>query len=668
MKFTHLPGATPVDGFTIRRGIHRGGFGEVYYAVSDAGKEVALKLLQHEQDVELRGVTQCLNLKHPNLVNLFDVKTDSHGESWVVMEYVNGSSLEDVLAAFPNGLPLEEVRDWLTGLVAGVSHLHDRGIVHRDLKPANVYRENGTVKVGDVGLSKKLGSDRRGAHTQSVGTVYYMAPEVAQGQYGPEVDVYSLGIMLYELLTGRVPFTGETTAEILMKHLTAKPDLAPLPEKLRPVLARALEKDPHKRTSTARQLEDEFVHAVDANRGSASSLSPSPRWGGPGRGDDRSDTLNGHTASSASAVPLETASTPSAPLPGPPRRGEGTRVSPSSPPPVPPRPGIPPTRDARENVPVGKARLAEASATNVSDRHRWIALAIVLVGALIVFSPGTPRAWVGLGLVGLAYSAALFARTPKWGPDELEPTEEPVTPLRQALAEPVSTTRKLSRSANRLPLGSLLSREALRETSFSLTLASLCACLLSAGAFFAEEFLYRRPSPPSVEMMTLFMATTMAGGWALVIANQCARRTSWGDRHPRLVNLIAGVLVGSVAFGLDEFLRVDYLRSGLPQSAFQSLGVHPLTVDRLNPTWLGYTVFFGGLCFFRRWSLDMDPQRPKRLSLGRLFSAGLTAFLVTVFFEFPATHAMLWAVTLSATVQLASPWSPSRRRDSFWRS
>ncbi|MBC8115194.1 MAG: serine/threonine protein kinase, partial [Candidatus Saccharimonas sp.] len=423
MKFTHPPGATPVDGFTIRRGIHRGGFGEVYYAVSDAGKEVALKLLQHEPDVELRGVTQCLNLKHPNLVNLFDVKTDSHGESWVVMEYVNGTSLEDVLAAFPNGLSLDEVRDWLTGLVAGVSHLHDRGIVHRDLKPANVYRENGVVKVGDVGLSKKLGSDRRGAHTQSVGTVYYMAPEVAKGQYGPEVDVYSLGIMLYELLTGRVPFTGETTAEILMKHLTAKPDLAPLPERLRAVVARALEKDPQKRTSTVRQLEEEFAQAIDDNRQSASTRPPSPQSGRPWMGGDRPEARNGRPTSFASATLAYAASVPAVP------------VSPAPPPPVPARSGNPSTRDARESVPTGKARSARASSTNVSDRHRWIALVIALVGGLIVFSPGTPRAWAGLGLIGLAYSAALFARTPKWGPDELEPLAEPVTPLRQALAE-----------------------------------------------------------------------------------------------------------------------------------------------------------------------------------------------------------------------------------------
>ena len=680
MKFTHQPGATPVDGFTIRRGIHRGGFGEVYYAVSDAGKEVALKLIQHEQDVELRGVTQCLNLKHPNLVNLFDVRTDSHGESWVVMEYVNGSSLEDVLTAFPNGLPLDEVRDWLTGLVAGVSHLHERGIVHRDLKPANVYRENGTVKVGDVGLSKKLGSDRRGAHTQSVGTVYYMAPEVARGQYGPEVDVYSLGIMLYELLTGRVPFTGETTAEILMKHLTAQPDLAPLPERFRTVVARALEKDPHQRTPNVMQLEAEFTDALDGPtlngaHSSASSLPPSPRRGGPGREDDSRATQNGHATSFASYTPFNAASTTAAPLLNPPRRGEGTRAETPAPqrstvpPPVPARPVASAPHSERRDVPTNKSRPARASSTTVSDLQRWIVLSIALACGLMIFSPGTPRAWLGLGLIGLAYSAVLFARSPRWPPSETEPLTEPATPLKQALVQPVSSTRSRSQAMNHIPLGSLLSREALQESSFSLTLASLCACLLSVGTYFAQEFIGGKPASANTpELFIVFMATTMVGAWALIVANQCTRRTSWGDRHPRLVNLMAGIVVGTLAFGLDEFLKVEYLRSGMPRSAFQSLGVHALTTNGSNPTWLGYVVFFGLLFVVRRWWVEMDVQRPKRLGLGRLSSACGTAFLVTVFFEFPATPAMLWAVTLSATVQLATPWTPTRRRESFWRS
>ncbi len=153
MKFAFAPEATPLAGYTIKRAIDRGGFGEVYYALSDSGKEVALKLLQRNQQVELRGVSQCLNLKHPNLVTIFDIRTDAEGDHWVVMEYVSGKSLEAVLDEHPKGLPLSEVEDWLAGIAAGTAFLHDRGIVHRDLKPANVFRENGVVKIGDVGLS-----------------------------------------------------------------------------------------------------------------------------------------------------------------------------------------------------------------------------------------------------------------------------------------------------------------------------------------------------------------------------------------------------------------------------------------------------------------------------------------------------------------------------------
>ena len=97
MKFTFQPESKPLDGYTIKRAIHRGGFGEVYYALTDAGKEVALKLLKQHFDVELRGVSQCLNLKHPNLVTIFDIKQDADGDHWVIMEYVAGKSLSQVL-------------------------------------------------------------------------------------------------------------------------------------------------------------------------------------------------------------------------------------------------------------------------------------------------------------------------------------------------------------------------------------------------------------------------------------------------------------------------------------------------------------------------------------------------------------------------------------------
>ena len=85
-RFTYASGSRPLQGYTIKRGIGHGGFGEVYFATSDAGKEVALKLIRRNLDVELRGVTQCLNLKHPNLLSLYDIKQDDQGDTWVVME------------------------------------------------------------------------------------------------------------------------------------------------------------------------------------------------------------------------------------------------------------------------------------------------------------------------------------------------------------------------------------------------------------------------------------------------------------------------------------------------------------------------------------------------------------------------------------------------------
>src|SRR5262249_10923085 len=150
----------------------------------------------------------CLNLKHPNLLGLFDVRHDDHGDNWVVMEYVRGESLEDALARHPDGLPPGEALHWFRGLAAAVAYLHDHGIVHRDLKPGNIFSDEGVVKLGDYGLSKFISVSRRSGQTESVGTVHYMAPEIANGRYGKEIDLYALGILLYELFTGHVPFEG----------------------------------------------------------------------------------------------------------------------------------------------------------------------------------------------------------------------------------------------------------------------------------------------------------------------------------------------------------------------------------------------------------------------------------------------------------------------------
>ena len=100
-RYTYPSGSRPLDGYTIKRGVGRGGFGEVYFSVSDAGKEVALKLIRRNLEVELRGVTQCLNLKHHNLIGLYDIRTDELEDRWVVMEYVSGESLDTAIERSP---------------------------------------------------------------------------------------------------------------------------------------------------------------------------------------------------------------------------------------------------------------------------------------------------------------------------------------------------------------------------------------------------------------------------------------------------------------------------------------------------------------------------------------------------------------------------------------
>jgi serine/threonine protein kinase len=626
MRFTYQTGAQPLAGYTIQRGIHRGGFGEVYFAHSDGGKEVALKLIhRQDQDVEIRGVKQCLNLKHPNLVNLFDLKTDASGDHWVVMEYVSGTSLEDVLASFPDGLPINEVREWLSGLVAGVSHLHDRGIVHRDLKPANVYRENGVVKVGDVGLSKRIDSDHRRQHTQSVGTVYYMAPEVARGEYGPEVDVYSLGVMLYELITGKLPFNGETTAEILMKHLTAQPDLTPIPKPLRPAIARALEKDPRKRTPTARVLERDFMNGIAG----------------------RSEPLD---------IP-ETAFLPPVP-PQIPRQSmpDVTRGSSEE-------------FDRQSPSLEGVRNKSSSSGDNNVTASKNTRNKLIIVIAILVFWTGLTHQktsfvtfLVGLGLA-IYYSnktraSLLHSNSQRRG-----------RPLRSEPAHTYRTYQSVSSKPN-FGRGSNVATKPIQidrpwserwaETANSLGLAGLIASLLSVGIYLWPAFReHRGVAIPSSEHAILFAATSIVGSWLFLIGHAFTSGSEWTNRQRWLVRLGTGILLGTFASAMDEFLMLK-----IPSDAFTARGAiskiadYSLTRSGGDPSWLGYCCFFAGWMGIRRWSHEIDDSRTKGLRIWTLIGSMTIAYVISMIFRFPQWYAILWSGAISTTVQLASSWSP----------
>jgi hypothetical protein len=272
-KYQYQHGDRPLEGYTIERAAGRGGFGEVYYAVSDGGREVALKAVQNYEQIELRGISHCMNLKSPHLVTIFDVKYNDRNEPFVVMEYVSGPSLHDLLSESPQGLGVQKAAFFLREIAKSLSFLHECGIVHRDLKPSNIFYENGYVKVGDYGLAKAISASRHSGHTITVGTVHYMAPEIGAGSYNRSIDIYALGVLLYEMLTGDVPFMGSSPAEILMKHMTASPELGHIEEPFARVIKKAMAKDPADRYQTVQEMVEDLFGSEHI-RDSVSHFSP----------------------------------------------------------------------------------------------------------------------------------------------------------------------------------------------------------------------------------------------------------------------------------------------------------------------------------------------------------------------------------------------------------
>jgi len=278
---------TLFDGrYRIVRKLGSGGMANVYLAEDqELGRRVAIKILNDrhagdEQFVERfrREAKNAAGLSHPNIVSIYDRGEATEGTYYIAMEYLDGRSLKELIVS-RGPAPIPIAIDYTRQILAALRFAHRNGVIHRDIKPHNILVDSeGRVKVTDFGIAR---AEQAGASAQQmteagsiIGTAQYLSPEQARGtRVDATSDLYSLGIVLYELLTGTVPFSGETPVEIAMKHLSAIPDPPSelrhdVPHALDMVVLRALAKDPRDRYQSAEEMDADLERVA---RGSAVS-------------------------------------------------------------------------------------------------------------------------------------------------------------------------------------------------------------------------------------------------------------------------------------------------------------------------------------------------------------------------------------------------------------
>jgi eukaryotic-like serine/threonine-protein kinase len=258
------------DRYTLVRKIGTGGMADVWLAEdNELGREVAIKILHDRfaQDKEFverfrREAQSAAGLQHPNVVSIFD-RGEFRDTYFIAMEYVDGASLKDLVMG---GMGIQDAIDFTRQILLAARFAHRKGIVHRDLKPQNVLIDDeGRARVADFGIARREASDITQAGSV-MGTAQYLSPEQAQGkETTPRSDIYSIGVILYEALTGRVPFEGDQAVTVALKQVSETPRrpsaINPsVPPALDAVVMRALAKDPEARFNDA----DAFLKALDA--------------------------------------------------------------------------------------------------------------------------------------------------------------------------------------------------------------------------------------------------------------------------------------------------------------------------------------------------------------------------------------------------------------------
>ena len=267
------------DRYQIIRTIGEGGMANVYLAhdlILD--RDVAVKILRGDLADDEKFVRRfqreaiaASSLSHPNIVEMYDVGEDD-GKYYIVMEYVDGKTLKNLIKK-RGGLTLPEVIDIMTQLTSAIACAHDSNIIHRDIKPQNVLiKEDGLVKITDFGIAMALNSNELTQTNSVMGSVHYLPPEQANGK-GATVksDIYSLGIVMFELLTGQLPFKGENAVEIAIKQMKNQiPSVCNInsliPQSVENIILKACAKNPKNRYANVVEMYNDIQTCLDEER------------------------------------------------------------------------------------------------------------------------------------------------------------------------------------------------------------------------------------------------------------------------------------------------------------------------------------------------------------------------------------------------------------------
>lgn len=256
--------------------IGQGGMADVYKARDTIlNRVVAIKVLRAKLSDDAmalvrfqREASAASRLSHPNVVDIYDVG-EYEGMHYIVMEFIRGRTLKELIAQ-RGALDVDEAIGVMKQLVSAINHAHEHKIIHRDIKPQNVLvKDDGTIKITDFGIAVANGSVQLTYNNTVMGSAHYLAPETTQGKEPNEqVDIYSLGIVFYELLTGHVPFTGKTPTEIAIKHLR-KPipyvrDFNPnIPQSVENIVLKATAKNLEDRYVSCKEMLYDLIHCLD---------------------------------------------------------------------------------------------------------------------------------------------------------------------------------------------------------------------------------------------------------------------------------------------------------------------------------------------------------------------------------------------------------------------